>query len=140
MSINVVVDGEYREVDNFLALPRRTVQYNRNEAQLDMQIEAGIQPKGKVVYELDASNVYGLSPFRRGYYFEPGKTAPEVYRITHLDTDIFGTEVRAGTNEYWRIMKWLGIGNSTRNLLNGNSSALLPPEYLAIAPLFAPQP
>lgn len=136
MSINVVVDGEYRAVDNFLALPRRTVQYNENEAELDMQIEAGIQPKGKVVYEPNPSRVYGLSPFKRGYYFESGKTAPHVYRITNVDVEIFGSVVPAGSQEFWHIMKWIGIGNTTRNLFNGNSSAMLPPDYLAISPIF----
>ncbi|MEK6967720.1 MAG: hypothetical protein AABX51_03760 [Nanoarchaeota archaeon] len=143
MSINIVVGGEYRQIDNFIALPRRTQQGNSNEAIVDMLLEAGESVGQKIVYVQDPSKVYALSPFNYDEYSkcypELGINVPRVYKVSYVDTIVSGQEVSPFTNEYRRIMKWIGLGGASRNLLSQNSSAVLPPEYAAIAPLFGAQ-
>ncbi|HLD19123.1 MAG TPA: hypothetical protein VJB90_03875 [Candidatus Nanoarchaeia archaeon] len=141
MTINIVVGGEYRLVEHFIAFPRRTVRPIEDQDLVERLRKAGISPAGKVVYEPNPSSVYALSPFKYNWYsrpfLRPGENAPRVYRVQHLDTEIFGREVLPFSDEYMRIMKWIGLGNCCRNLLDGQSSAVLPPDYLAIAPLFS---
>ena len=106
--VKVVISGEYKPVANFLVLSSRF----REEPQKGLV--------GRIAYEPDPEKVYGISPFNRersyGIVVVEGANIPFVYRITATDgIELFGVKVSTSSDEYNRMMKWLGLPNVTRH-------------------------